>query len=251
MPSPADQMLQKPTVTAAQRETIHDLRNLFGIVASATHILERDPEPSRRTVMLEAIEGAAIRGGALTTTLLASAPRTGGGKTIDVGSRLADLAPMIGAIAGTRLELDFQVFCPNAQARIDAEGFDAAILELVANAKAAGASRIILRSHKVGARLWILVSDNGKGMSAQCLAGARQGGNSGHARGNGLCRIHRLAREAHGHLLIRSRPLAGTSIALILPTVLSIAVDEPTAPQRSDTPHKETIHEEDRQPIAA
>lgn len=251
MPSPADQTLQRPNAAPAQRETIHDLRNLFGIVASATHVLERDPEPSRRRALLEAIEGAAMRGGALTTDLLTMRAHPRGMTRLDVGARLADLAPMIGALAGPRLDLDLQLAWPDAQARVDADGFDAAVLELVANAAATDARTIRVRSRRVGSRLWVVVADDGRGMSRALLARARQGRDGGGGRGTGLSRVHRFVRDAHGHLLIRSRPLAGTSIALVLPTLLSIAVDERITPRWSDTPGKETIHEEDRQPIAA
>jgi signal transduction histidine kinase len=251
MSSPTDQKVQAPIAGDAQRETIHDLRNLFGIVASASHVLEHDPEPSRRSALLEAIEAAAMRGGALTTDLLARREPPRATASIDIGARLADLAPLAGALAGKRLGLDLQIGYPNAHARIDPDGFEAAILELVANATAADARTILIRSRKIGSSVWILISDDGHGMSPDTLARARMGLDAGTSHGSGLSRAHRFARNAHGHLLIRSRPLAGTSIALILPTVLSISVDEPTTPPRSVTPCKETINEEDRQPIAA
>ena len=54
-----------------ERENIHDLRNLFGIVSSASHLLERDPPPDRRAMLLDALSQAARRGGVLTTALLA------------------------------------------------------------------------------------------------------------------------------------------------------------------------------------
>src|SRR3546814_3385422 len=53
--------------------------------------------------------------------------------------------------------------------RFDASALDAALVELVANARTALATggRIIVRAKRAGRRLWVTVADTGKGMSQQ------------------------------------------------------------------------------------
>lgn len=218
--------------TLPQREAIHDLRNLFGIVASAKHVLERDPGRPQRIALLEAIEDAAMRGGQLTTDLLAMGGRSQKFEAIDVGARLADLAPMMNALGGSQIHSDLEVGCLGAFARIDADAFDATILELVANAAAADARMISIRAHKAGRRLWILVADDGRGMTPGTLAHARLGLDDGAAHGAGLSRVHHFVNASHGQFKIRSRPFGGTTMAITLPALLTVAVGAVQFPPR-------------------
>lgn len=237
-----------------QRQTIHDLRNLFGIVVAAKNILARDPAQDQRITLLEAIEDAATQGGRLTNDLLSNGVRSPNNQAIDVGVRIADLAPMMTALIGPRVEFDLELGVPESRARIDPAAFDASILELIANAGAANARSIVVRSTRVGARLWILICDDGRGMAPESLARARSGIDLGRAHGTGLSRVHDFVRASHGHLRIRSQIDGGTAIAIILPTVLSIALADHCTPHRSaisKPKHKETIHEKVRQPVAA
>ena len=235
--------------TSGRREAVHDLRNLFAVVAAAKHLLERAPERVPLSELLAAIGDAANRGGRLTTRLLAETAAPQASSPTDVGARLADLAPMMNALAGSKLELDLQLGGP--QAFVDPVEFDSAILELIANARKAEAHTIVVRSRIVGSRLWILVCDDGRGMMATTLARARLGRDAGAAHGAGLAGVHRFARASFGKLRIRSHPFAGTSVALILPTVLSLAVDECRAPQRNVSRSVQKIHVQDRQPVPA
>ncbi|WP_294197642.1 HAMP domain-containing sensor histidine kinase [uncultured Sphingomonas sp.] len=237
-----------------QRQTIHDLRNLFGIVVAAKNILARDPGQTQRITLLEAIEDAAMQGGRLTSDLLGNGVRSENLQTVDVGARLADLPPMMSALAGPRVEFDLEIGMPESRARLDPAAFDASILELIANAGAADARTIVVRSARVGARLWILICDDGRGMASQALARARRGVDTGCAHGAGLSRVHDFVRASHGHLRIRSQVDGGTAIALILPTVLSVTLADRCTPSRSAFPkpkRKETIHEKVRQSAAA
>ncbi|SDA10421.1 HAMP domain-containing sensor histidine kinase [Sphingomonas sp. NFR15] len=205
-----------------QRQAIHDLRNLFGIVVAAKNILARDPAQTQRITLLEAIEHAAIQGGRLTSDLLRAGDHPPSCQAIDVGVRLAGLAPMMNALAGSRIEFDLEIGVPESRSRIDPAAFDASVLELIANAHAAHARTILVRSARVGARLWILICDDGRGMAPDVRERARRGADTGSARGAGLSRVHDFVRASHGHLHIRSRTGRGTAVAIILPTLLSI-----------------------------
>jgi len=240
-----------PYAAPQQREAVHDLRNLFGIIASARQLLEHDPVPPRRRAILDALGDAVLRGSRLTTHLL-TPPAPAVAQSIDVGERLSSLAPMMQALADARVTLDLQVGFPHARVRMIGDQFDAAVMELVTNALVAGASSVIVRNRQVGARIWTLVSDDGRGMSASTCAWARSGLDAGTAHGGGLSHVHRFARMAHGHLYLRSRRGTGTTIALVLPVLLGIGrTGRDARAQRIFPKPEEKTNEQDGQRIAA
>ncbi len=54
--------MRHQTARQTSRESIHDLRNLFGVVASARHMLDDGPPAERRALLLDAIEDARQQG---------------------------------------------------------------------------------------------------------------------------------------------------------------------------------------------
>lgn len=237
--------------TAFRRQTIHDLRNLFGVVASAKHILESDPARAQRIALLEAIEDAATRGGALTTDLLAGAAVGCGYKRAEVSRCIAELKLMAVALAGPDIELRADIDRATGLVGMVPSDFDAAILELIANAAAADASTITLRCRQVGRRIWVMVSDDGRGMSRRVLERARHGGGFAGAHGAGLGRVRHFAGATHGRFLIRSRHGAGTSAILILPAVLKITGSSDSANRQRTFSNPEEMNDEERQSTAA
>lgn len=222
-------LTQNPTADErrfmAQRETIHDLRNLFGLVGSAKHLLEDHPAEVRRRALLQAIENAAIRGGEMTTSLLAQdrceMPLT----RVDLNDQIRGLEPLIRTLATQRVSFDL---CKEIlPVRIDADAVDAVLFELLANAQAAKATRVTIRTRRADARCWLMVADNGGGMEADVLARVQccEDRMSGH--GAGLCRVWRFVSRSHGRLHIRSRAGCGTVVSMTLPTVLVLTVSEP------------------------
>ncbi|CAN5349889.1 hypothetical protein BH10PSE3_BH10PSE3_12060 [soil metagenome] len=75
-------------------ETVHDLRNLFTVIVAARRLLAKDRVSERGETLLAAIEAAAFRGSQLTTNLLARDAREVV-QTVDVGARLAGVAPLL------------------------------------------------------------------------------------------------------------------------------------------------------------
>jgi signal transduction histidine kinase len=230
-PCAAEQAPQ--SVNAAQRKAIHDLRNLFAIIGAAKSLLERDPPPSRRAEILAALDEAARQGGKLTTSLLANSVYESCKFTIDVMERLKQLAPMLRVLSRTEINLAHSCQTSRLRVRADLADFDAAIVELVANAVAAGANAVTIRSRLCGSRVWLLVSDNGCGMSATTLCRVRRGYDLGLAHGTGLARIRQFITQNGGDVLIRSRPGGGTSFALIFPAFVG---DQPLISRQSVAP---------------
>lgn len=215
-----------PFRSTTQRQTIHDLRNLFGIVSSAKHLLEGQPPKVRRLALLQAIEAAAVRGDKLTTSLLAPTRQDGATRRFDLNHQILSLEPMIQAMSCGIL---FDLCDDYLSLRADPDAIDAVAFELLANAKAAGATAVTIRTRRIGARIWLTIADNGSGMDPQTLARVRCCEDLQGEHGAGLCRVKQFARGAHAHLFFRSRAGRGTAITLSLPTVLRMTASEPGA----------------------
>ncbi|AOH87068.1 hypothetical protein AWL63_23050 (plasmid) [Sphingomonas panacis] len=214
------------TAITLDREAIHDLRNLFGIVASARHMLDDDPNAERRAMLLAAIESAALRGGDLTTKLLTRAPSTDANRIDDINQHVISLQPMIQALAGRQANIVFDLATIPIPVRLKHGDLDAALLELVANARKAmgNSGRIMIGTRRAGACLWLSVADDGRGMDEVSLVRLTHSNERPAAHGSGFARVRRFAESAQGRLRIRSGENKGTIVCLILPVAQHIAV---------------------------
>ncbi|MEP7005749.1 MAG: HAMP domain-containing sensor histidine kinase [Sphingomonas bacterium] len=245
MPSRA---LMPTPIALPDREIVHDLRNLFSVLASAGHLLEDAPNEHRRVQLLVAIEVAAMRGSQLTTALLGR-DRPADAKPVDLRKSLAAVEPMIQALAG-RAQVRFDLGGRSLPALLDASELEAAVLELVANARSVLSARSTLhiRAQRVGDQIWVIVADDGDGMSPERLEQVLRDPVAPAAKGSGLRRVRSFVRACHGNFHVRNRAGHGTVVAMTLPMVA--AIDQPAAAERYP-PTLEEIDHEDRQPIAA
>lgn len=219
------------TPGTSMRETVHDLRNLFAIVTSAKHMLEDQPAKVRRLALLQAIEAAAKRGTELTTHLLSERRSIRGG-AFDLNEEIMSLEPMIRALA-PRIGFDLcDAYLPLRQV---GDTVDSVIFELLANAKAAGATSIVVRTRLSGRQAWLTIADNGTGMDEGTLARIRRFEDLHRGHGSGLHRVNAFVRAAHGHIAFRSQSGKGTVAALVLPLVLGLVLDRrpPLTPLRA------------------
>ncbi|WEK43226.1 MAG: ATP-binding protein [Candidatus Sphingomonas colombiensis] len=205
---------------ATPRESIHDLRNLFGIVSSATHLLECHPAEIRRVALLQAIESAAVPGGELTTNLLAAVRGEAPTKRLELNRQIIAIEPMIQAISQG---VSFDLCDDLLSLGLDPNAIEAVICELLANARAAGAAAITIRTRLTGTRAWLTIADNGRGMDPATLARARRCEDRQCTHGAGLRRVQQFTRSAHGQFHIHSRAGRGTVASISLPMVLRLA----------------------------
>ncbi|PBN42931.1 HAMP domain-containing sensor histidine kinase [Sphingobium sp. D43FB] len=214
-----------------ERENIHDLRNLFGIVSSASHLLGDDPTPNRRAVLLDAISEAARRGGTLTTALLAK-ETSAMVQAFDLNRHLGALQSLLDAQSNSGVEVSVEVSAEPSPVKLDSSAFDAAILELVTNARGAlnGTGRILVRTKRVGRRIWVIVADTGQGMGSDELSAILLGARPAGAHGTGLGRVRHFAQAAHAHFHIRSVLGRGTVAALAIPLILQVTISGPSKP---------------------
>lgn len=226
------------SATSVERGLIHDLRNLFGVVASAKHMLEDGPAGPRRDSLLAAIEDAAWRGGQLTTKLLAAAEAEAP-TMFDIGNRILMMAPMIRAMAGHHADVRFDLDKARAVVKLVPAWFEAAILELVSNASASLhlPGHILVGLRVQGKRVRITITDDGCGMDKARAEHALEHHHNAGARGTGLRRVRHFARSGHGSMRLRSRAGHGTIVTLTLPLVLPSTPDKPAVPiGRSSSP---------------
>lgn len=218
--------------TSIDRGLIHDLRNLFGVVASAKHMLEDEPAKDRRDALLAAIEDAAQRGGQLTSNLLAPADVDDAPMKFDSASRLLTMAPMIRAIAGEHAEVRFDIAEVPLPVKLAPARFEAAILELITNASAAlhQSGNILVRVRPQGRHVLIAIADDGIGMDETSARKALDEKHPVGVKGTGLSRVRQFARSSHGSMRLRSRAGRGTIVVLALPMILSLVVDETAVP---------------------
>lgn len=235
--------------TSVERGLIHDLRNLFGVVASAKHMLEGGPAGAQRATLLAAIEDAAQRGGQLTSELLAHPSEVEPSAPCDIRDRIMAMASMIRAIAGHNATVRFDLARARPLVKLVPAQFEAAILELVANASAAlhRPGRIIVRMRQQGRRVRVTIADDGIGMDEETARRAMADHRHTGSKGTGLGRVRHFVRTSHGTMRLRSRAGRGTVVSLTLPILLCLTHDEPAARNgRRPSHQRKEFHHEDR-----
>lgn len=198
------------------RACVHDLRNLFAIVASAKSLLERPLDDRKKRVILEGLARVAIEGKMVTDALLGGT-RGEGAVCSDVMAELRSVGAIVETMAHPRLNIEMEVEDVPLWILMAPAEFRAVVLELATNAVAAGATRMRIRAARRGSRLWIAVADNGSGFAVQSTLAANANARGLH--GTGLHRLKAAAASAGGQVRIRSKAGAGSVVAMILPIV--------------------------------
>lgn len=236
--------------TILGREAVHDLRNLFAIVQSPCRLLERSCDAGRRADLLRAIRDAADRGGALSRSLLQRPACRA--RRVDLNEHLVTIRPMLAVLAPAPSRLILDLLPAPLPVRLDPADFEAAVVELVTNSRAAhdGPGQILIRVRARNGKVWLTVADDGRGFRAGArIRGARPVGPVGLARGVGLGRVRRFASSAGGAFHLRQGRRGGTAATLILPIATAVSRDMHVT---SDQPHQEeAYHAEERRTAAA
>lgn len=158
---------------------------------------------------------SAFRGSSLACVLAPKSEKSAeGSREVDVGVRMADLGARLACAAGSRIELDLEIGVPGSLCRIVPMEFDQAILHLIDMVSNAGAHAIILRSRKVGRRIWIVIArDHDRSAESEKDPNRL-------VSPLGLDRAGRFAMASHGKVLTRHEGQPGAAAAMVLPTVL-------------------------------
>ncbi|CAN5464377.1 PAS domain-containing sensor histidine kinase [soil metagenome] len=214
----------------------HDFNNLLTVIIGALDVLQRNPDDApRRERMLSAAQGAARRGEKLTQHLLAFARRQPLHPEIcRIDAMIAESESLLRRAVGEGLDLSLDLQAGERTTLTDSSQFEAALLNLVVNARdatpAGGAITVLSEAIDLaeprgelpaGRYLRVAVRDTGAGMDAETLERAFEPFYTtkpvGKGTGLGLSQVYGFARQSGGEVTIDSTVGQGTTVALLLP----------------------------------
>jgi len=226
----------------------HDFNNLLTVIIGALDVVERHPDDERRRErMVGAALAAARRGEKLTQHLLAFARRQPlKPEVCRIDRLIAESEALLKRALGDAYTFNLRLGAGVRCARIDAGQFEAALLNLVVNARDATppGGEVTIESRPVtitkrqgelepGQYLRVAVRDTGAGMDKATIARAVEPFFTtkapGEGTGLGLSQVYGFARQSGGSVDIESKPGQGATVALLLPVDLGATAAE-TAP---------------------
>ena len=230
----------------------HDFNNLLTVIIGALDLVQRRPDDAtRRERMLEAALAAARRGERLTNQLLAFSRRQAlKPELVRVDELLRESEPLLRRAVGEATLLRVECAAPGAVARIDPAQFEAAVMNLVVNARdavAATGGEIRIESGLAhldpgeveetpgGEYLSVTVRDTGVGMDAALIARVFEPffttKEVGKGTGLGLSQVYGFARQSGGGVRIVSTPGQGAAVSLYLPRAEAAAQEPEAGPE--------------------
>jgi PAS domain S-box-containing protein len=247
----------------------HDFNNLLTVIIGALDVVERHPEDAkRRERMIAAAQAAAKRGEKLTQHLLAFARRQPlKPELCRVDRLIAECESLLKRALGDAYTFNLRLGAGVRATKIDAGQFEAALLNLVVNARDATPTggEVTIESRPVtltkrqgelepGDYLRVAVRDTGMGMDAATIVRAFEPFFTtkapGEGTGLGLSQVYGFARQSGGSVDIESKPGQGATVALLLPVAEGDAVADKVAKVdhiRAQTPSHVLLVEDDPQ----
>lgn len=216
-----------------EQYAVHDINNLFAVIASGLRLLECQGDPGCRRAIVGEMEEAIIRGAMLSRQLLETArPRNHSMDGVVDGDRFASMV----ATFNQALPMDIAVLTEVApdllDINADPEELYFALLNLCRNSADAmpsgGTITITARNMQAfgsAARqaVEIIVADNGEGMPEEVLSQALNPLFTtkplGRGSGLGLPQVQRFAGKRGGAVDIESKEGVGTRVRLVLPQI--------------------------------
>lgn len=215
----------------------HDFNNLLTVIIGALDMIQRNADKPERVRRLgDAALTAGRRGERLSRQLLAFSRRQEFQvETLDLSKLILGFEPLIRRALGDSVPFEVEAPADLGLVRVDPVQFEAALLNLVVNAKDAVESggAVSLRAERVqvaqdefpdlapGAYLAVQVADTGSGMEPDVLSRALEPffttKEVGKGTGLGLAQVYGFARQSEGHVQLRSQPGEGTVVSLYLP----------------------------------
>jgi len=219
----------------------HDFNNLLAVVLGNLELArKRAPADTRLIALIDNTIQAAQRGAALTQRMLAFARRQDlKPEPVDIPDLVMGMAELLRRSIGPSIRIETRFPLGLKPARVDANQFELALLNLAVNARDAmpGGGSIIIGAReeviaeddepltsgrlRAGAYLCLTVTDTGSGMDEETLARAAEPffttKGVGKGTGLGLAMVHGLAAQSGGHLILSSKPGEGTTATIYLP----------------------------------
>ncbi|GAA0644465.1 PAS domain S-box protein [Brevundimonas lenta] len=226
----------------------HDFNNLLTVVIGALDMMLRSPgDMARQRKLGEAALAAARRGEGLTHQLLAFSRRQAlRPEPTDLNSLIRESEPLLRRAVGEAVEFKLKLRRGGARVSVDPAQFEAALLNLVVNARdAVGDHGLIsiqtaactVRTGEVpelaaGDYVCVSVTDDGAGMAPEVVGRVFEPFFTtkaiGKGTGLGLSQVYGFARQSGGGVRVASTQGKGTEIRLYLPPIdrsVDLAID--------------------------
>ncbi len=236
----------------------HDFNNLLMAILGSLELLrKRLPDDPTLLRLVDNAMAGVKRGGSLTSRMLAFARKQDlQPERIDLGQLVYGMTELMQRSLGPQMTVVVQIPEPLAQIEADPNQLEAALLNLVLNARDAtdgqGFVTVAARETEVepgdgrlpaGRYVCLSVRDTGVGMDAETLKRATEPffttKGIGKGTGLGLSMVHGLARQSGGALRLASKPGSGTTAEIWLPAAPSSA----EAPSPAVSPQSKKVPE--------
>lgn len=196
----------------------HDVNNLLGLVKGIAEGLEQEVDGVEARRMLADLHAGVDRGARLTGELLAfGRQRSVERSALELVAHLRERWGLLQQAAGD-VTLG-RVGEGPVWVHVDAAQLDVSLVNLLLNAAAAGARRIVVEVSERGGTARLEVRDDGQGMAPETLARAAEPFFTTRADGTGLglASVQGFVHDAGGSMHITSTLGLGTSIVLEVP----------------------------------
>jgi PAS domain S-box-containing protein len=228
----------------------HDFNNLLTVITNSLDLLEtRVHSDAQMRRIIDAAQRAAERGARLTGQLLAFSRRQPLRPEIhSINGLIEGFEAVLRRACPEPIEIEISLAPLPLAANIDSAQFEAALLNLVVNARDAmpsgGALRISTKLKTIGATkakamsdiapgeyVVVSVADTGEGMPPEVVNRAFEPffttKEIGKGSGLGLSQVYGFVTQSGGHVAIDSTPGSGTTVSLYLPAVGAAAAGRP------------------------
>jgi len=247
----------------------HDFNNLLQVIVNSLNIVSRQIDDPRLLKVLDSAERAAGRGALLTQQLLAFARRQAlKPETCDVNTLIRSIEGILRRASQEMIGLDVVLASDLHPVLLDGSQFEAALLNLVVNARDAmpNGGRITLATANVmldgrgeaahllpGPYVKVSISDTGFGMEPEVLQRAVEPffttKEVGKGSGLGLSHVYGFVTQSGGDLMLESEAGKGATIMLYLPVATQADAPESTAAFGPRAKREKVLIVEDEQDV--
>ena len=228
----------------------HDFNNLLAVIVSGLELLSREVRSPAMQKLFDSMERAATRGATLTQQLLSFARQQPlRREQRNLNQVIAAFEAVLRRACNESITFLLDLAPALSTVRIDATQFEAALLNLVSNARDAmpNGGRLSITTQHVelgeqqigklpaGRYVKVTVKDTGNGMPAEVAAHAIEPffttKEIGKGTGMGLSQVYGFVQQYEGDLVLETAVGKGTAVSLYLPVV---SADDETATKELD-----------------
>jgi len=233
----------------------HDFNNLLSVISSSVDVLATRIQNYADKKVLDAVRRAVERGALMTQQLLSFARQQPlMVENYDLNAVISGFEPVLRRAAHSSIEMEIRSAPDSATVLLDAARFEAALLNLVVNARDAmpegGKLEVAVENVHLGvgqvgnlsagSYVRVSVADTGAGMPPAVVARAFEPffttKEIGKGTGLGLSQVYGFIAQSGGDVVIDSEEGAGTTISMYLPVVEGEPDERSaTADERVDT----------------